>query len=169
MVKRPRSEPKCCSSAIISLSFYVSMNTIGKRGASRLIAHPGSAWLTPGNAGRIEEGKKKTGFWCRTLISLAWAPVCYSCCCSVTALRFRGTPSSEFWKASVNVKRTWPLRSYQHVCWCIQQPRKGFSGPSETQERERKKKNKRKDRKRKIVIQSEGFLKEQFEGTTLMP
>lgn len=44
------------------------------------------------------------------------------------------------------------------------QPRKGFSGPSEKGEQKKKKKEKT-GKEKKIVIHSEGFLKEQFADT----
>lgn len=61
-----KKKPKCCSSVIISLSFYVSKSSIGKQ--SVRTDGPFSFSLTnTRNAGWIGKG----GFWCRALISSA--------------------------------------------------------------------------------------------------
>lgn len=134
------------------------MNKIGERDAS---GADGPFWFSMTNPRKCRLNRKK-GLLMQSINQFGFSPSRYDCCCRVTALCFRGTPSSEFWKASVNVKRTWPLRSYQHVCWCIHSQGKGSVAH---QKQEKKKK--------KIVIHWDHFLKEQFtdaqEWTALMP
>lgn len=130
-----------------------------------LIAHPSSAWLTPEmqvvvDSGGVREGLWRRGgcFWCRTLISSAWAVLAAS---AAAVLQYRA-----LWRDP----RVWILEglcqreknmTFKIVSACLlvhTQLRKGFSGPSETQEREREKKNKRKKiQEKKNVIQSVFF------------